>query len=153
MNLRTSKAGSYSILCAMTLDGADKKQKIYVNTSHRQLRIMLVDRFAKQMMMNFSESRHPIFRASSAFELELRSKEGGNKTIHFNGSDENIELLLRTFISANQLSVHGAVAHMCNELSEDLRALEKPKAPDYLDKMEIPTGPTTTELKPNLQQR
>ena len=112
------------------------------------------DRFAEQMMMNFSESRHPIFRASSAFELgELRSKEGGKKTIHFNGSDENIELLLRTFISANQLSVYGAVADMCNELSEDLRALVKPKAPDYLDKTEIPTGPSNAETQANEQQR
>ena len=29
------------------------------------------------------------------------------KSIHFDGSDENIELLLRTVISANQLSVYG----------------------------------------------
>ena len=57
-------------------------------------------------MANFSESGHPIFRASSAFERgELRSKGHGKKSIHFNGNDENIELLLRTVISANQLSV------------------------------------------------
>ena len=31
----------------------------------------------------------------------LRSKRGGKKSIHFNGSNENIELLLRTVISAN----------------------------------------------------
>ena len=37
---------------------------------------------------------------------ELRSKGHGKKSIHFNGSDENIELLLRTVISANQLSVY-----------------------------------------------
>ena len=71
-------------------------------------------------MVNFSESGHTIFRASSAFGRgELRSKVGGKKAIHFNGSDENIELLLRTVISANQLSVYGAVANPCNELSED----------------------------------
>ena len=62
-------------------------------------------------MANFSTSGHPIFRASSAFERgELRSKVGSKKSLHFNGCDENIELLLRTVISANQLRIHGAVA-------------------------------------------
>ena len=32
------------------------------------------------------------------------------KSIHFNGSEETIELILRTVISVNQLSVYGAVA-------------------------------------------
>ena len=40
------------------------------------------------------------------------SKGGGKKTIHFNGSEAIIELILRTIISANQLSVYGAVADM-----------------------------------------
>ena len=54
-------------------------------------------------MANFSGSGHPLFRASSAFERgELRSKGGGKKSMHFNGSHENIELLPRTVISANQ---------------------------------------------------
>ena len=73
------------------------------------------------MMKNFSDSGHPIFRASGAFERgELKSKGGGKKSTHFNGSAENVELLLRTVISANQLSVYGAIADLCRELSEDL---------------------------------
>ena len=69
------------------------------------------DKIAENVMTNFSECGHPIFRASSAFERgELRSKGHGKKFIHFNGSEENIELLFRTVISANQLSVYGAVA-------------------------------------------
>ena len=59
-------------------------------------------------------------------DWELRSKEKGKKSIHFNGSDKNIELLLRMAISANQLNIYGAVADLCNELSEDFRALGKP---------------------------
>ena len=60
------------------------------------------ERMAEETMPNFSGSGHPIFRASSAFERgESRSKGGGKKSIHFNGSHENIELLLRTVISAN----------------------------------------------------
>ena len=41
---------------------------------------------------------------------------------------------------------------MCNELSPDLRALGKPEAADYLDKMDIPTGPTTAETQASEQQ-
>ena len=71
-------------------------------------------------MVNFSESGHTIFRASSAFGRgELRSKVGGKKAIHFNDGDENIELLLRTVISVNQLSIYGALADLCKELNED----------------------------------
>ena len=65
----------------------------------------------------------------------MRSKGHGKKSVHFNGSDENIELLLRTVISANQLSVYGAVADLCNELSEGFRAPEKPEAPDHLARL------------------
>ena len=66
------------------------------------------------MMRHFAESSHPIFRATSALERgELRSKRKGKKSVHFNGNEENIELLLRTVISANQLSIFGAVTGLC----------------------------------------
>ena len=82
----------------------------------------------------------------------MRSKEDGKKSIHFNGSDENIELHLRTVISANQLSVYGAVPDLCNELSKDVWSSEKPEAPDHLETMEIP-GPSIAETHTNAQQR
>ena len=63
------------------------------------------------MMLNFAESGHPVFRASSALERgELKSEGKGVKSIHCNGSDETIELVLRKIISVNQLSIYGAVA-------------------------------------------
>ena len=106
------------------------------------------------MMASVSGSGHPTFRAFSAFVRgELRSKGGGKKSIHFNGSNENIELLLRAVISANQLSVNGAVADLSNELSEGVRASEKPDAPDHLEKMEIPTDLSIAEDPTNAQQR
>ena len=37
------------------------------------------------------------------------------KSIHFNGTDKTIELILRTVISVNQISVDGAVADLCGE--------------------------------------
>ena len=68
-----------------------------------------LDEVAENMMINFAESGHPIFRASSASERgEVKSKEKGMNTIHSNGSDETIELILRTAISVNQLSFYGA---------------------------------------------
>ena len=81
------------------------------------------DRIAERKMLKFSESGNPIFRGSCAFERgELKSKEGGKKSIHFNGSTENIALLLRTVISVNQLSIYGAAADMYHELSVDLKS-------------------------------
>ena len=106
------------------------------------------------MMANFSGSGHPLFRASSAFERgELRSKGAGKKSMHFNGSHENIELLPRTVISANQLSIKGATADLCNEVPKGVRAPGKPAAPDHLEKMEIPTDLSIAENSTTAQQR
>ena len=63
----------------------------------------------------------------------------GVKSIHFNGSDETIELILRTVISVNQLSVYGAVAELCKELARDSSGARKPAANDHLESMVIPT--------------
>ena len=52
-------------------------------------------------------------------------------SVHFNRSHENIELLFRTVISANQLSIYGATKY---------RVLGRPAALDHLEKMEIPNG-------------
>ena len=103
----------------------------------------------------FAGSGHPIFRASSAFfeRGELRSKGGGKKSIHFNGRNENIELFLRTVISANQLGVFGAVADLCNELSKGVRASVKLDAPDHLEKMEILIDLSIAENPTSAQQR
>ena len=47
------------------------------------------DKTAEKMMIEFSETADPIFRASSAFEGgELPSKGGSKKTIQFNGGDK-----------------------------------------------------------------
>ena len=71
-------------------------------------------------MINLAETGHPIFQATSPLEGgELKSKGGGKKTIHYNGSEETVELILSTDISVTQLSIHGAVADLCNELDPD----------------------------------
>ena len=78
------------------------------------------DKTAEDMMLGFAETINPMFRASSALERgELRCKGVGKQTIHFNGSEQNVELFLRTIISANQFRIFGAVVDMCREVSKD----------------------------------
>ena len=89
------------------------------------------------MLSEFAESQHPIFRASNPLERgELESKGGGKKSIHFNGIDSNTELLFRIIQSVNQLSIYGAVADPCEELSKD--SGRKSVAHENLDSMVIP---------------
>ena len=81
-----------------------------------------VDSTAEVMMLNFAASGHPVFRATSASERgELKSKGGGKKSIHLNGSEETVDLVLRTVISVNQLSIYGALADLCKGPDPDSR--------------------------------
>ena len=74
------------------------------------------DRVAEQMMMEFSESGHPVFRATSPLSRgTLKSKSGGKLSIHFCADQGTIETVFRTTISGNQLSVCGAVSNLCEE--------------------------------------
>ena len=117
------------------------------------------DKTAELMMLNFAESSHPIFRATSALESgECRSKEKGKKSIHSNGCEETIELILRTMISANQLIIYGGVADLCKDLSQDSEVAGKPAVNEDLEPMEMPTElpiadpHTNAELQGNLLQ-
>ena len=95
---------------------------------------------AESMVLNFAKSGHIVFRATSALERgELKSKGKGKKSIHFNGSDYTSELILRTIVSGNQLSVYGAVADLCRELARNSRGTGKPAANENLESMVIPT--------------
>ena len=101
-------------------------------------------------MINFSESGHLIFHGSSAFERwDLKSKKKKKLLIHFNGSDETVEVILRTVISVNQLTVYGAVADMCGELTWDTskssKGAGKPRLIDNLESMVMPPEASTTD--------
>ena len=90
-------------------------------------------------MLNFAESGHHMFRACSALERgELKSQGKRVKSSHFNGSDDTIELILRTIISVNQLSVYGAAADLCGESARDSRGTWNPAA-NVLELMVVPT--------------
>ena len=87
------------------------------------------EKTAECMMLNFAESGHLVFRATSALERrELKSNGKGVKSIHFNGSDDTIELILRTINSVNQLSVFGAATDFWRELARNSRGTKKPAA-------------------------
>ena len=173
------KAGSSSCQCSTTLC-VEKKTQRNVKAILTKFRIMLADFFAvmghswdldqkrngtelimiilvefgTNLPIEFSETAHPIFRASSAFERgELRSKGGGKKSFHFNGSEQNVELILRTDTAANQLSIYGAVADMCREVSKDTMASGKSEVHDPLGTMEIPSEHATADPRTNEQLR
>ena len=45
----------------------------------------------------------------------LKSKGHGKLSIHFAATQETIEAVFHIFVSANELSLYGAVAEMCEE--------------------------------------
>ena len=68
------------------------------------------------MLLEFAESGYPIFRATTPLSKgKLKSKGHGKLSIHFGATQETIETIFRIIVSANQLSLHGAVAEMCEE--------------------------------------
>ena len=75
------------------------------------------DRVAELMMMlEFRESGHPVFRATSPVSRgTLKSKGGGKLSTHFCADEVTIETVFRTIISVNQFSIYGAVSDVCHE--------------------------------------
>ena len=74
------------------------------------------DTMAEKMMLEFGESRHPVFRATSPLSRgKLRSKGHGKLSSHYCADQATIETICRIIVSANQLSLYGAVANMCEE--------------------------------------
>ena len=74
------------------------------------------DHIADKMLLEFAESGHPIFRAPTPLSrCILKSKGHGKLSIHFTADYPTIETIFRIIISANQLSIYGAVANICEE--------------------------------------
>ena len=58
------------------------------------------DRIAESMMIRFRESGHPVFRATNPMSRgTLKSKGGGQLSIHFCADGDMIETVFRTIIS------------------------------------------------------
>ena len=74
------------------------------------------DKIEEKMMLEFGESRHPVFRATSPLSRgQLKSNGGGKLSIHYCADLDSFWTVIRTIISVNQLSLYGAVAEMCEE--------------------------------------
>ena len=68
------------------------------------------------MLLEFAESVHPIFRATTPLSRgQLKSKGRGKLSIHFTADQDTVDTIYRIILSVNQLSVYGAVAAICEE--------------------------------------
>ena len=77
------------------------------------------DNLAEKMLIEFAESGCPIFRATTPLSRgQLKSKGHGKLSIHYAAVQETIETFFRIIVSANQLSLYGAVAEMCEECTK-----------------------------------
>ena len=75
------------------------------------------DNIAEQMLLEFAESGHPTFRATTPLSMgQLKSKGRGKLSIHFAADGDTIDTIYRIILSVNQLSIYGAVAAVCEEV-------------------------------------
>ena len=87
------------------------------------------DHIADEMLLEFAESGHPIFRATTPLSRgSLKSKGHGKLSIHFTADYPTIETVFRIIISVNQLSVYGAVATICEEFETQQDGSGEPDA-------------------------
>ena len=82
------------------------------------------DHIADKMLLEFAESGCPIFRATTPLSRgNLISKGHGKLSIHFVADQETIETIFRIIVFANQLSLYGAVANMCERIWNPSRSI------------------------------
>ena len=74
------------------------------------------DHVSEEMLLEFTESGHPIFRATTPLSKgNLKSKGRGKLSIHFAADQNTIDTIYRIILSVNPLRVYGAVAVVCEE--------------------------------------
>ena len=89
-----------------------KRSGILPRIAHKELG----DDIAEQMLLEFAESGHPTFLATTPLSRgTLKSKGRGKLSIHFAADVDTTDTLYRIILSVNQLSVYGAVAAKCEE--------------------------------------
>ena len=92
--------------------GSGKSGSPSVKTVHKESGTKIAER----MLLEFAESGCPISRATTPLSRgQLKSKGHGQLSIHCAADQETIETIFRIIVSANQLSLYGAVAEMCAE--------------------------------------
>ena len=97
------------------LDQVLRKSGILPRTVHKEPGTIL----RKKMLLEFAESGHTIFRATTPLSRgQLKSKGRGKLSIHFTADQDTIDTIYRIILSVNQLSVYGAVAAICEEFED-----------------------------------
>ena len=92
--------------------GSDKKWYFMEENSPQGI----WDNIAEEMLLEFAESGHPIFRATTPLSRgQLKSKGHRKLSIHFAADEFTIDTIFRIILSVNQLSIYGAVAAICDE--------------------------------------
>ena len=78
------------------------------------------DNIAERMLLEFAESGHPVFRATTPLSRgQLKSKGCRKLSIHFAADGHTIDTIFRIILSVNQLSVYGPVAAVCEEFEDN----------------------------------
>ena len=71
------------------------------------------DHIADEMLLEFAESGHPTFRATTPLSRGLlKSKGHGKLSIYFTADNPTNETIFRIILSVNQLSIYGAVGRL-----------------------------------------
>ena len=100
-------------ICQWSFIGPGSEKKWYPSENSPQGEW---DRIAEDMLLEFAKSGHPIFRATTPLSRgKLKSKGKGKVSIHFSAEPDTIDTIYRIILSANQLSIYGAVAAICEE--------------------------------------
>ena len=63
------------------------------------------DSTGTQMVEQFKDTGHPVFKSISALSCGILKKKNGSDTIHFNADAVNTVLLFQTIHSVNRLSI------------------------------------------------
>ena len=112
------------------------------------------DRVAEDMMLIFSESGHPVFRAILCFGTMRFEKQREGTTCLFTSVATTTPLnwFFARSLSVNQLSINGAVADMCDELACRISGCSLSTgiivAQNNPETMVIPTELSTTNKTP-----
>ena len=87
------------------------------------------DHIADELLLEFVESGHPTFRATTPLSrCFLKSKGHGKLSIHFTADYPTIDTIFRIILSVNQLSIYGAVAAICEEFENHQDGSREPDA-------------------------
>ena len=73
------------------------------------------DDTALEEMLHNAHRVHVCHSPTPLSSGQLRSKGHGKLSIHFAATQETIETVFRIIVSADQLSLYGAIAEMCEE--------------------------------------